>query len=495
MFALFSKVTVQLKTSLLILGLMALSQAQTNFCLNRPAVASSTEGANTANKAVDGVSSGTSRWASSWNDKQWIYIDLGYKYTIDWVKLVWESASAKSYTIDVADKPSGPWTTISSKSNMIAGPRTDNINNISGVGRYIRMNGLTRNSGYGFSLYEFEAYGTIYTDLANNGQAIKVFGRTFSQVGYGGSKFVTNYAFSNSYYIQGAADSIDERNNDATAIGYITLNNTESIRGNIVQSVFDAAFRRHRPLWYTNYSTHSPRLPNGLEAYEYNINDHVYVKSQLENNSFDQMLGEQTDGIAPASNWSDNTKKWYDPANMRIRNITGSPSGSPPIPFGIYRIYLDINPSEMSSTTSNYCKFVFKSNFSDPSGYNGNICNSHYPPKLSDYPYCESPLPAQWLMVDLGRTLTDYNQWNGAFVVEGMTKAFEKYLWTSEFYMGPNKTSIASSSTPKKVLSTDRNSDWEFDYKTDYLKSVTYHGLDNGFRKSYLYHTSAHWNY
>ncbi len=110
-----------------------------------------------ATNANDGNTA--TRWSSLFADPQWIRIDLGATYLISQVTLTWEAASAKNYTIDVSSDGS-TWSTISTKTNMATGARTDDITGLSGSGRYIRMNGTARNTTYGYSLFEFKVYGT-----------------------------------------------------------------------------------------------------------------------------------------------------------------------------------------------------------------------------------------------------------------------------------------------------------------------------------------------
>ena len=76
-----------------------------NVALNKPATASSVE-ANTqftADKAVDGDATGTSRWASLVGEENpWIYVDLEGTYDLDAVRLVWQNRKATDYVIQVA---------------------------------------------------------------------------------------------------------------------------------------------------------------------------------------------------------------------------------------------------------------------------------------------------------------------------------------------------------------------------------------------------------
>ena len=121
---------------------------------NAPVVASTQQGGFAAIDAVDG-NTGT-RWASNYNDAEWIYLDLGSSANISRVVLNWEAAYGKGYQIQVSDNAS-TWTNIYSTTN--GDGATDDLA-VSGNGRYVRMNGITRGTGYGYSLWEFQVYGT-----------------------------------------------------------------------------------------------------------------------------------------------------------------------------------------------------------------------------------------------------------------------------------------------------------------------------------------------
>jgi uncharacterized repeat protein (TIGR02543 family) len=143
---------------------MAASSQTTDIALHRTATSSSNENTiNVPGNAVDG--NAATRWSSAYSDPQWIKIDLGSSYSINRVALTWEAASAKNYTIDVSANGTS-WTTISTKVNMATGARTDNITGLSGVGRYIRMNGTARTTAYGYSIYTFAVYGTPQTNYS-----------------------------------------------------------------------------------------------------------------------------------------------------------------------------------------------------------------------------------------------------------------------------------------------------------------------------------------
>ncbi|MBB5868872.1 glucose/arabinose dehydrogenase [Allocatelliglobosispora scoriae] len=127
-----------------------------NLALNQPVTASSVENAGTpASAAVDGV--GTTRWSSLATDPQWIRVDLGQTRTVNRVKLTWEAAYATAYQVQIS--PDGTtWTTIQSVTG--GNGAVDDLTGLTGTGRYVRINGTTRATGYGYSLWEFEVYGS-----------------------------------------------------------------------------------------------------------------------------------------------------------------------------------------------------------------------------------------------------------------------------------------------------------------------------------------------
>jgi hypothetical protein len=133
----------------------AASCGTTNLALNQPATASSIQSASfPASAAVDG-NSGT-RWSSAFSDPQWLEVDLGSTTTICQVVLHWEAAYATAFQIQTS--PDGTnWTSIFSTTAGTGGTQTLNV---SGTGRYIRMYGSARATQYGYSLWEFQVFGT-----------------------------------------------------------------------------------------------------------------------------------------------------------------------------------------------------------------------------------------------------------------------------------------------------------------------------------------------
>jgi hypothetical protein len=143
----------------------------TNLAFGRAAVASSLEsGAFPASQAFDGDM--TTRWSSAWSDPQYIYVDLGAVFSLCQVSLFWEAAYASSFNIDISNDAS-TWTTVYS---ITGNTSTTNVISITGSARYVRMYGIARATGYGYSLYEFQVYGNVpacgSANLALNGPAV-----------------------------------------------------------------------------------------------------------------------------------------------------------------------------------------------------------------------------------------------------------------------------------------------------------------------------------
>ncbi|MEU9089829.1 discoidin domain-containing protein [Streptomyces sp. NPDC048428] len=105
-----------------------------------------------AANAVDGKFD--TRWASDWSDPQWVQVDLGASTTFKHVQLAWDPAFGKAYDIQASEDGQN-WTTV--KSVTDGNGDIDDID-VNGTGRYVRINGTARGSGYGYSLYEFGVY-------------------------------------------------------------------------------------------------------------------------------------------------------------------------------------------------------------------------------------------------------------------------------------------------------------------------------------------------
>jgi hypothetical protein len=122
------------------------------------------------------------RWSSSFNDDQWLMLDLGSSLPdLERVVVHFEYASASAYIIETS--PSGAnWTVIHRET---AGPVGPLAVDISGVDvhstRYVRLVASDRATPWGVSVYEFEAYGGNCGDVrsitsVHSGRAVDVSG-------------------------------------------------------------------------------------------------------------------------------------------------------------------------------------------------------------------------------------------------------------------------------------------------------------------------------
>ncbi|MGX7825444.1 penicillin acylase family protein [Actinokineospora sp. 24-640] len=95
------------------------------------------------------------RWASDRSDNQWLTVDLGATKPVSRVRLHWESAYGKSYRIEVSTdgttwRPVWSTTTADGGLDTAVFPSTQ--------ARHVRMQGVSRGTGYGYSVYEMEVY-------------------------------------------------------------------------------------------------------------------------------------------------------------------------------------------------------------------------------------------------------------------------------------------------------------------------------------------------
>jgi hypothetical protein len=110
----------------------------------------------------------STRWQDASNlDNAWFVVDLGSVKTINTIKVFWENANAKSYTISFSTDNitfSGNIT----YSNLASGSRTDLITLANPSYRYIKFQGITRALNYGYSIYEFEVYASDPANFSSN---------------------------------------------------------------------------------------------------------------------------------------------------------------------------------------------------------------------------------------------------------------------------------------------------------------------------------------
>lgn len=141
------------------------STTTANLALGRPVTASSFLTNGEPAKVNNGVTG--DGWCGAYSDPQWVRIDLGSVKQISQVVLRWETASAKAFEIQVSNDDTN-WSTIYKTTTGPGG-----VQNLAvwGSGRYVRMYGTQRNTGFGYYLFEFEIYGPL-DGVAVGGQVV-----------------------------------------------------------------------------------------------------------------------------------------------------------------------------------------------------------------------------------------------------------------------------------------------------------------------------------
>jgi len=127
----------------------------TNLALNHLYSASSQENPGfPPGNAFDGNLN--TRWSSQFSDPQWVQVDLGSVRSLCEVVLSWEAAYGKAFQIQTSNDGTA-WTSAFATTTGTGGTQTLSI---SGSGRYVRMYGTARGTQYGYSLWEFQVFGT-----------------------------------------------------------------------------------------------------------------------------------------------------------------------------------------------------------------------------------------------------------------------------------------------------------------------------------------------
>ncbi|MDO5576559.1 MAG: discoidin domain-containing protein, partial [Fibrobacter sp.] len=131
---------------------------ENNIASGKQATVSQVQSGYSAGSVCDGDIA--SRWASGepYSDTEWVVIDLGGQYEISSVLLNWEAAYGKKYDIMVSDDNT-EWKTVAVIENGVPGASIHKFDPVSC--KYVKMQGRERGIEYGFSLYEFEVYGSV----------------------------------------------------------------------------------------------------------------------------------------------------------------------------------------------------------------------------------------------------------------------------------------------------------------------------------------------
>ncbi|WP_405987412.1 ThuA domain-containing protein [Streptomyces sp. NBC_00872] len=127
-----------------------------NLARGRPVSVSSVEpgSAHVGANAVDGDPA--TRWSSAYSDPQSITVDLGSVRTLQRVRLNWETAYGRAYTVQTSPD-NQTWRTVNTTTAGDGG--IDDIA-VSGTARYVRVQGTARATQWGYSLWDLAVLGS-----------------------------------------------------------------------------------------------------------------------------------------------------------------------------------------------------------------------------------------------------------------------------------------------------------------------------------------------
>ncbi|MDX3852783.1 ThuA domain-containing protein [Streptomyces sp. AK02-01A] len=132
------------------------TEQATDLARNRPVSVSSVEpgSSHVGANAVDGDPA--TRWGSAYTDPQSITVDLGAVHTLQRVRLTWEAAYAKAYTVQTSSD-NVTWRTVNTTTAGDGG--LDDIA-VSGTARHVRVQGTERATPWGYSLWDLAVLGS-----------------------------------------------------------------------------------------------------------------------------------------------------------------------------------------------------------------------------------------------------------------------------------------------------------------------------------------------
>ena len=191
-------------------------QSSDNLALNKTATASSENAGTTAAMAVDG-NAGTRWQASNAEDDEWLQVDLGSVQAVNTVTINWEAAYAAKYEIQVSTDGE-EWKTVAKESGMV-GEITSEFS--ATKARYVRMQGISRGTQYGYSIYEIQVFGAVQAQASTITPASGT---------YKGAQTVTMSTAVKGAEIKYTTDGTTPTENSATYEGPITITKSVSIK-------------------------------------------------------------------------------------------------------------------------------------------------------------------------------------------------------------------------------------------------------------------------
>ncbi len=136
-------------------AIMAAATAKKNVARTKRVVASSSY--SSALGVANAVDANTStRWAAKdGSPTQWLYVDLGQRFTISRVRLNWGQGYASAYKVQVSNDAK-TWTDV--YSTTTGNGAVDDIVGLQGLARYVRVQCSARSGGWNLSMRELEVY-------------------------------------------------------------------------------------------------------------------------------------------------------------------------------------------------------------------------------------------------------------------------------------------------------------------------------------------------
>ena len=153
-----------------------------NLALNKPVVAGYEPGnqGELSSKMVDGDAN--TQWVTYADQPasvEWAYIDLGGKYNVEAIDVLWGDPTSTSYILQVrAEAPTAEqaaddeaWTTVAEQSGITI--NSEQFNVVKAAARYVRIHSLTKSANF-FRLKEVRVFGTEWVDVDDNEKPVMV---------------------------------------------------------------------------------------------------------------------------------------------------------------------------------------------------------------------------------------------------------------------------------------------------------------------------------
>lgn len=258
-----------------------------NMAQNKGASASSSaDAAHSAMYAFDGNMS--TRYTSSFNESQWLQVDLGQTYLLSSVIIVWEKSYGKDFNILFSND--GSFTDMMSDSIQVRNHifkvsstvNTDTLRLKSNkTAHYVRLQGLHSATGNGYSVWEMMVMGST-----SNANLFPVSVTVFTASQASSSNLLdwtTNTEFNNAgFSIERSSDAVN-----FSVIGWVSAHNAGSVitRYSFTdkQAFPGKNYYRLKQVWLDGKSGYSPVITittsstNSVNAYPVPVKDRLSV--------------------------------------------------------------------------------------------------------------------------------------------------------------------------------------------------------------------------